>query len=269
MVALIGVCPEACALVFEYLANGNLEDRLSCKDSTPPLSWQTRVHIAAELCSVLIFLHSRSPHIILHGDLKAANILLDANFICKLGEFRNCRSLSLGENSSATFSYLDPYFLETEELSSKSDIYSFGVILLQLLTGGSDVLDIRQEMEAILDGGNLNDLLDPLAGAWPYVQANQLAHLALRCCDMNPNNRPDLVSEVWRVLEAMRSSCGSSSSFQLGPEERSHPPSYFMCPIYQVKFIASCSFKQLFSNTLGLAKLLELTFCTIFFCFSF
>jgi serine/threonine protein kinase len=229
LITLIGVCPEKYSLIYEYPPNGSLRDRLSCKDDTPPLSWQTRISIATELCSALIFLHSGNPHSIVHGDLKAENIFLDAGFVSKLSGF--------GVSNH-------PEFLETGELSPKSDIYSFGIIILQLLTGKSRA-NIVETMPQILDMGNLNALLDPSAGDWPLVQAQQVAHLALRCCDSDPSNRPDLVSEVWRVLKPLSASGGASSSFgmdseEMDSEEDRQSPSYFICPISHV--IKSFSF---------------------------
>ncbi|XAR54055.1 Non-specific serine/threonine protein kinase [Bertholletia excelsa] len=243
LVTLIGACPEAWILVYEYLANGSLEDRLNCKDNSPPLSWQTRISIATELCSVLIFLHSCNLHAVVHGDLKPANILLDANYVSKLSDFGICRIIHQEESSSinttlccrtgpkGTFVYMDPEFLATGELTAKSDVYSFGIILLRLLTG-RPALGITKEVQYALDKGNLKDLLDPTAGDWPYVQAKQLAHLAMRCCEMSRKNRPDLASEVWKVLDPMRVSC-RISSFRPSLEERSQIPSYFICPIFQ------------------------------------
>ncbi|XP_022757361.1 U-box domain-containing protein 33-like isoform X2 [Durio zibethinus] len=238
LVTLIGACPEAWTLIYEYLPNGSLEDRLSCRDNSPPLSWQTRICIATELCSVLIFLQSSKPHGIVHGDLKPANILLDANFVTKLSDFGICRLLSNNTtvccrtDPKGTFAYMDPEFLATGELTPKADVYSFGVILLRLLTG-KQAVGIIKEVHYALDNGNLKNILDPLAGDWPFVQAEQLANLALRCCEMNRKCRPDLSTDVWRMLEPMRASCGGSSTFQLGSEEHFQPPSYFICPIFQ------------------------------------
>ncbi|KAG6666875.1 U-box domain-containing protein 33-like isoform X2 [Carya illinoinensis] len=242
LVTLIGACQEAWALIYEYLPNGSLEDRLSCKDNSPPLSWQVRICIAAELCSALIFIHSCEPNSIIHGDLKPANILLDANLVTKLSDFGICRLFSRDQSSNnltqfwrtepkGTFVYMDPAFLSTGELTSKSDVYSFGIILLQLLTG-RPAMGIAKEVQYALDTGKLNALLDPLAGDWPFVQAERLARIALRCCDVNQESRPDLQSNVWRVLEPMRISWGDSSSFRICSEERCSPPTYFICPIF-------------------------------------
>lgn len=130
-----------------------------------------------------------------------------------------------------TFAYMDPEFLSTGKLTKKSDVYSFGIILLRLLTGRS-ALGITKDMQNALDDkGNLKDLLDPTAGDWPFVQAKQLTHLAMSCCEMNRSKRPDFASEVWRILEPMRVSCGVSS-IRLGPEEHCQIPSYFICPIF-------------------------------------
>ncbi|KAK1376874.1 U-box domain-containing protein 33 [Heracleum sosnowskyi] len=243
LITLIGACPEAWILVYEYLPNGSLEDRLSCKDNTPPLSWQTRVRIAAELCSVLVFLHSCKPHSIIHGDLKPDNILLDANHVSKLSDFGICCLISQDELSSnntafcrtdypkGTFSYIDPEYLSTGELTRKSDVYSFGIILLRLLTG-RPALGIAKDVQSAFDKENLKDLLDATAGDWPFMRAKQLALLALSCCEMSRNRRPDLISEVWRMLEPMRVSCGASSS-RFGSEDHGQIPQFYICPIFQ------------------------------------
>jgi serine/threonine protein kinase len=240
LITLIGSCQEACALIYEYLPKGSLEDRLRCKNGTPPLSWQTRIRIATELCSVLIFLHSSKPTGIVHGDLTPANILLDDNFCSKLSDFGICHLLPHDQSSKkttlGTFAYMDPEFLSTAELTLKSDVYSFGIILLQLLTG-RPALRITNDMQHAIDAGKLKELLDALAGDWPFEQAEQLAYLALRCCAPTQKSRPDLQSEVWTLLEPMRASCGGSSSIRLGYEEPPEPPRYLICPISHVSFL--------------------------------
>lgn len=245
LVTLIGACSDVLALIYEFLPNGSLEDRLAQINSTPPLTWQVRTRIIAEICSALIFLHSNKPHPVVHGDLKPANILLDANLVSKLSDFGICRFLVESNTSTTlcrrtlpkgTFAYIDPEFLTTGELEPRSDVYAFGIIILRLLTG-KPALGIAREVQEALDKGYLHSIVDPSAGDWPFVQAKQLAHLGSRCCDMNRRNRPALVGEVWKVVEPMMRAallCASSTSFNSSADENFRIPSYFICPIFQV-----------------------------------
>ncbi|XP_030474338.2 U-box domain-containing protein 33-like [Syzygium oleosum] len=218
LITLIGACPEPWTLVYEYFPNGSLEDWLHNSNRAKQLSWRARIRIAMELCSVLAFLHSCKPHSIVHGDVKPGNILLDAHLVCKLSDFGICRLLSRGERSSndttvlyptdlkGTLGYLDPEFLVTRELTTKFDVYSFGIILLELLTR-RPVLGLVNEVQKAINAGTLKAILDPLAGEWPYMLAKELTHLALRCCEISRRNRPDLRSDVWTVLQSIGASC--------------------------------------------------------------
>lgn len=206
LVTLIGACSEASALVYEFCDNGSLEDRLMCKDNSPPLSWQVRVRIINEILSALIFLHSAKPHAIVHGDLKPDNILLDANLVSKLSDFGISRILTSNTsattlwyttNPRGTFLYMDPEFLTTGELTPRSDVYSFGIIILRLLTGRPP-LAIARDVESALESNDLQSVLDTSAGEWPLDQARQLAVLGLRCAELNRKNRPNFMDEVWR-----------------------------------------------------------------------
>ncbi|GKU88104.1 hypothetical protein SLEP1_g2405 [Rubroshorea leprosula] len=228
VVTLIGACPDILALIYEYLPNGSLEDRLSCNDDTPPLSWKTRIHIATDLCCVLLFIHSNRDHSIVHGNLRPGNILLDANYVCKLSEIGVWDELSLETSSmtNSTSPYLDPQFCTTGRLAPSADIYSFGIVLLQLLTGRPPE-NIAEEVQDAIASDNLSSLLDPTAGRWPYQEAQRLSFLALRCCDVNRSRRPDLETEILEVLEAIRVSCAASPSFNPVSEENQEPPHYF------------------------------------------
>ncbi|KAJ4778420.1 U-box domain-containing protein kinase family protein [Rhynchospora pubera] len=210
LVTLIGACPEAWALVYEFLPNGSLEDRLTRKDNTPPLTWQARCRIAAEICSALVFLHTLKPLTVIHGDLKPANILLDANFISRLGDFGICRLLEADASTilfrcthpMGTFAYMDPEFLASGELRPCSDVYAFGIILLRLLTGRQAMGIINQVHDAV-DEERLQSILDKAAGEWPFDLAMQLAELGLKCCEIKRKNRPDLSKDAWKILEPL------------------------------------------------------------------
>ncbi|KAI6707652.1 hypothetical protein NL676_010614 [Syzygium grande] len=217
LITLIGACPKPCTLVYEYIPNGSLEDWLHSSNRAKQLSWRARIRIAKELCSVLAFLHSYKPHSIVHGDVKPGNILLDAHLVSKLSDFGICRLLSGGERSSnnttivyptnpkGTFGYMDPEFLVTQELTTKFDVYSFGIILLELLTR-RPAKGIANLVQTAIRAGTLEDILDPLAGDWPYELAKELTHLALRCCAMSRRDRRISDQTLWTVFESVGAS---------------------------------------------------------------
>ncbi|KAJ1688009.1 hypothetical protein LUZ63_019399 [Rhynchospora breviuscula] len=211
IVTLIGGCPEMRALVYEYIPNGSLEYYLSASKGKKPLSWRSRIQIASNICSALIFLHSTKPHGIAHGDLKPANILLDSNFQAKLSDFGTSRQLMktdytstahhLTEHPKGTVAYIDPEYLCTGEMNPQCDVYSFGVVLLQLVTGKSATNIIKSVHEAV-HNNVLNKEVDASA-KWPYDKAIKMAKLALYCCNATKKNRPSLSTEVWSEIESL------------------------------------------------------------------
>lgn len=263
LVTLIGTCSEKSSLVYEYLPNGSLEDRLACQGGTPPLTWQVRTRIIGEICRALLFLHSNKPNPIVHGDLKPANILLDANLVSKLSDFGISRLLIESNTNTlvyrteyprGTFTYMDPEFLSSGEITVKSDVYSFGIIILRLLTGKPPA-NIAADVEDAIESNSLHMLIDESAGEWPFVQAEQLANLGLRCAETRRRRRPDLVSE-WKLVESLMKAASLTvlPSFKSQLDDKGLP-SYFMCPIFQVK-ICWISFKFI--------KLLSVEFCQAF-----
>ncbi|KAJ1280324.1 hypothetical protein BS78_04G223200 [Paspalum vaginatum] len=244
LVTLLGACPDDFTLVYEFLPNGSLEDWLSCKKNKPPMTWKVRTRIIGEICSALAFIHSHKPYPIVHGDLNMGNILLDANFVSKLGD------LGISHNPDITTSGLQchpaknhkgglPYmdqgeFKSARELMMWSDVYSFGIIILRLLTGRSKH-QIGEIVEEAMEKGNLHSIIDASAGDWPFVQANQMAHIGLRCINMSWGRQPDLTGEVWEEIEQlMKAACLATrrSQFASSSDDAS-PPSYFICPIFQ------------------------------------
>ncbi|KAL5225503.1 hypothetical protein ABZP36_012142 [Zizania latifolia] len=243
LVALLGTCRESSTLVYEFLPNGSLEDFLMCSDKRQTLTWQVRIRIIAEICSALIFLHKNKPHPVVHGDLKPANILLDVNLVSKLSDFgisrlliqssTNNTALYLTMHPMGTPLYMDPEFLSTGELTPQSDVYSFGIVVLRLLTG-RPLVGIRKIVEDAMLEGDLNSLIDISAGEWPDVQVEQLAYVALRCTELSRRCRPDLSGEVWNIVEAMRDAATLSSPSSSRPaQDENCVPSYFFCPISQ------------------------------------
>ncbi|XP_027364153.1 U-box domain-containing protein 32 isoform X4 [Abrus precatorius] len=239
LLTLIGSCAESRSLVYEYLNNGSLESHLARKDKNP-LPWQIRISIATDICSALIFLHSSEPCII-HGNLKPSKILLDANFVAKLGDLGVPSLVQQGvdsvdtstvcNNLNESLAYVDPEYLVSGKFTPESDVYSFGIILLQLLTG-RPLSGLIRDMKCALEKENLKAILDISAGEWPLFQTKQLAYLALRCCGKTWLNRPDLVSEIWSVLEPFKATCINMSPC-LTSKKLQRAPSHFVCPILQ------------------------------------
>ncbi|KAJ3671723.1 hypothetical protein LUZ60_007802 [Juncus effusus] len=213
LVTLMGVCYESSALIYEFLPNGSLEDHLSGKNNNTPLTWQVRTRIMCEICIALNFLHSNKPNMIIHGDLKPANVLLDANFRSKLGDFGISRIIERSNTSATlyystrnpvgTFLYMDPEFAYSGKLTEKSDVFSFGVIILRLLTGKS-AQGVVYEVEEAMANRTLYKMIDVSAGEWPFDQAKELAVLGLRCAQLSRIYRPNLFNEVWPILERLQ-----------------------------------------------------------------
>ncbi|VAH41525.1 unnamed protein product [Triticum turgidum subsp. durum] len=203
LVTLVGVCPEALCLAYEYPKNGSLHDHLFGElNSAPPLPWKIRARIVAEISSALLFLHSCKPQVMVHGGLNLENVLLDSDFHCKIADFG-----TLTEEDSKDHPAL---------LAHKSDINSFGTVIMQLLTGkqaGSPGL--ASEVRRALSCGKLSSILDPMAGEWPMEAARRLAEFGLECI----GDRPELTPDTVRELEQLHLIRGRQV------------PSFFLCPI--------------------------------------
>lgn len=230
LLILLGACPDRSCLVYEFMENGSLEDRLNRKNNTPPLSWFDRVRIAWEVASALVFLHNSKPEAIIHRDLKPANILLDLNNVSKIGDVGLSTVITKDSLSTApvgTLCYIDPEYQRTGVVSPKSDVYAFGIVILQLLTA-KPAIALAHKVEIAMENDHLVQVLDPEAG-WPIEEAKDLALIALKCTELRRKDRPDLEDVVLPVLEELNDSgerARNSASVSALP-----PPKHFTCPI--------------------------------------
>ena len=212
MVLLLGACPEYGILVYEYMAKGSLDDNLFPKPGTPAMPWQVRFRIAAEIATGLLFLHQTKPEPLVHRDLKPGNILLDYNYVSKIGDVGLARLVpAVAENATqyrvtstaGTFCYIDPEYQQTGMLGVKSDIYSLGILLLQLITA-KPPMGLAHYVENAIERGTFKDMLDPAVADWPLDEALRFAKLALQCAELRRKDRPDLASEVLPQLNKLR-----------------------------------------------------------------
>lgn len=213
MVLLLGACPEYGCLVYEYMANGSLEDRLLRRGNSPPLSWQLRFRIAAEIGTGLLFLHQAKPEPLVHRDLKPGNILIDRNFVSKISDVGLARLVppSIADNvtqyrmtsTAGTFCYIDPEYQQTGMLGVKSDVYSLGIMFLQMITA-KPAMGLTHHVERAIEKGTFKDMLDPSVPDWPVEEALKFAKLALQCSELRRKDRPDLGKVILPELNRLR-----------------------------------------------------------------
>ncbi|WJX70143.1 hypothetical protein P8452_54284 [Trifolium repens] len=213
LVLLLGACPEYGILVYEYMANGSLEDCLNRKKKGGRvLCWQLRFRIAAEIATGLLFLHQTKPEPLVHRDLKPGNILLDQNYVCKISDVGLARLVPvMAENvtqchmtsAAGTFCYIDPEYQQTGMLGVKSDVYSLGIIFLQLLTGRHP-MGLAHHAEQSIENGTFEEMLDQSLSHWPIQEALTLANIAVNCAQLRRKDRPDLAKVVLPELVKLR-----------------------------------------------------------------
>ncbi|XP_062200268.1 U-box domain-containing protein 52-like isoform X2 [Phragmites australis] len=239
LLLLLGACLDRACLVYEYMENGSLEDRLQCKGGTAPLPWYHRLRIAWEIASALVYLHSSKPKPIIHRDLKPANILLDSNLTSKIGDaglatllplrdFPSTHTIRKDTDLAGTLFYMDPEYQRTGQVSAKSDTYALGMVFLQLLTAKPPV-GLADFVERAVEEDRLVGILDQQAGKWPVQEAYELAQLGLSCLEMRSRDRPDLRSKVLVALERLNNIASTACDSVLPVP--SAPPSHFICPI--------------------------------------
>ncbi|XP_013599109.1 PREDICTED: U-box domain-containing protein 51 isoform X1 [Brassica oleracea var. oleracea] len=249
LLLLLGACPERGSLVYEYMHNGNLEERLMKRRPNTdapqqPLLWFERFRIAWEIASALYFLHTNEPRPIVHRDLKPANILLDQNNVSKIGDVGLSKMVNLDPSHASTvfnetgpvgtFFYIDPEYQRTGVVTPESDIYAFGIILLQLATARSAMGLAHSVEKALRDQtGNFSEILDETAGDWPVKEAKEMVMIGLRCAEMRKRDRPYLGKEILPVLERLKDVASDARNMfsETGSKHHNHAPSHFYCPI--------------------------------------
>uniref|UniRef100_A0A0D9YPD0 RING-type E3 ubiquitin transferase n=1 Tax=Oryza glumipatula TaxID=40148 RepID=A0A0D9YPD0_9ORYZ len=239
LVLLLGFCPEIGCLVYEYLQNGSLEDQLLNNKGRQPLHWFLRFQIIFDVSCGLAFLHGRKPEPIVHRDLKPANILLNKNYVGKIGDAGFAKLISdlvpdwqteYKETIIAgTLYYMDPEYQQTGTVRPKSDLFGLGVIILQMLTGKRPN-GLIVSVENAIRNGMLADILDKSQTDWPLVEAEMLAKLGLRCTALKCRERPGLESEVLPKLQEILHRITSTVNLR---SPKLNVPSHFICPIMQ------------------------------------
>ncbi|KAF3328705.1 proline-rich receptor-like protein kinase PERK1 [Carex littledalei] len=221
LVGMVGcsVGNEKVMLVFEYVGNKTLQFHLH--ESEDVMDWPTRLKVALGSAKGLAYLHEECKPRIIHRDVKAANILLDHSFEAKVADFGLARSIN-DENTHVstrvmgTIGYLSPEYASTGQLTNKSDVFSFGVMLLELISGRKPIMrnDTTHVARSLVDwarplvpqasiDGKFDCLVDPrLENKYNPEEMKRLVACAGACIHFFPDKRPPM-SEIVRVLEGV------------------------------------------------------------------
>ncbi|XP_057470221.1 probable serine/threonine-protein kinase PBL21 [Actinidia eriantha] len=229
LVTLIGYCTDGDQrlLVYEYMSMGSLEDHLfDIEPDKEPLSWSTRIKIAVGAARGLEYLHCKANPPVIYRDLKSANILLDENFNPKLSDFGHAKLGPVGDNTHVstrvmgTYGYCAPEYAMSGKLTLKSDIYSFGVVLLELITGRKAIDSSRKPGEQNLivwsrpflkDRRKFVQLVDPmLQGHFPLRSLHHAVAITAMCLQEHANFRP-IISDIVVALEYLASQTSKES----------------------------------------------------------
>ncbi|KAL4346056.1 hypothetical protein HN51_064205 [Arachis hypogaea] len=214
LLRLIGYCatPNEKLLVYPYMSNGSVASRLRGK---PSLDWNTRKRIAIGAARGLLYLHEQCDPKIIHRDVKAANVLLDDYCEAVVGDFGLAKLLDHSESHvttavRGTVGHIAPEYLSTGQSSEKTDVFGFGILLLELITGmtalefGKTVNQKGAMLEwvrKIQQEKKVSVLVDKELGSnYDMIEVGEMLQVALLCTQYLPAHRPKM-SEVVRMLE--------------------------------------------------------------------
>lgn len=231
LVELVGFCKEndERLLVYEHMSNGSLYEHLKENDSNILNSWKMRIKIAVETARGIEYLHNYAVPPIIHRDIKSSNILLDANWTAKVSDFGfslmglESDTKSMSTKAVGTVGYIDPEYYVLNILTSKSDVYGLGVVLLELLTGkramfkveGLDPMRVVEYAGPRIAAGELQSVLDKRVGVPNANEAEAVevvAYTALKCVNLEGNERPSITEVVVNLERAMALCEGGISS---------------------------------------------------------
>ncbi|KAK7310633.1 hypothetical protein RJT34_08253 [Clitoria ternatea] len=218
LVGLVGYCAEGAQrmLVYEYVDNGTLEQWLH-GDVGPvsPLTWDIRMKIAVGTAKGLAYLHEGLEPKVVHRDVKSSNILLDKKWNAKVSDFGLAKLLGpeksyVTTRVMGTFGYVSPEYASTGMLNEGSDVYSFGILLMELITGRSPIdysrppgeMNLVDWFKGMVASRRGDELVDPLIEIQPSPRSLKRALLVcLRCIDLDVSKRPKM-GQIIHMLEA-------------------------------------------------------------------
>ncbi|KFK37686.1 hypothetical protein AALP_AA3G015500 [Arabis alpina] len=209
-------------LVFEYMSRGSLSALLHGNkgNGRTPLNWETRAGIALGAARAISYIHSRDSTTS-HGNIKSSNILLSKSYEAKVSDYGLAPIISSTSAPNRIDGYRAPEVTDARKISQKADVYSFGVLILELLTGKSPThqqlneegVDLPRWVQSITEQQTPSDVFDPELTRY-QSEGNEnmirLLKIGMSCTAQYPDKRPSMV-EVTRLIEEVSHSSGSSN----------------------------------------------------------
>lgn len=237
LVNLVGFCFDQGehVLVYEFIPNGTLMDSLSGRSGIQ-LDWIRRVMVALGSARGLQYLHELADPPIIHRDIKSNNVLLDERLNAKVADFGLSKPFGDTEKGyvttqvKGTMGYLDPEYFMTNQLTEKSDVFSFGVVMLEMVLarrpihqGKYIVKEIKALMDKAKDLYGLHEIMDPvlLQSTTMLVGLEKFVDLALKCVDESGAKRPTM-GEVVKEIEEIIKLAGMNPNAESTPQSQSY-----------------------------------------------
>ncbi|XP_051123843.1 serine/threonine-protein kinase-like protein CCR4 [Andrographis paniculata] len=225
LVRLLGYCEDSNerVLVYEYMDNGTLYDHLHKLETSPLMSWATRIKVALDAARGIEYLHEYAVPQVIHRDIKSSNILLDATWTAKVSDFGlslmgpQDEDVHMSLRAAGTMGYMDPEYYRLQLLTTKSDVYSFGIVLLELLSGCKAIhknengvpRNVVDYVVPYIIQDDIHRVLDQRVPPPTPFEIEAVAHvgyLAVDCVMPEGRNRPTM-SEVVNGLDKALEVC--------------------------------------------------------------
>ncbi|CAL5091558.1 unnamed protein product [Urochloa decumbens] len=231
LVQLLGYCRRKgeLLLVYEYMSNGSLDKYLYCQDDIPTVNWVQRLRIIKGIASGLLYIHEEWEKVVVHRDIKVSNVLLDSDMNGRLGDFGLAMLYDHSDNPQTshvvgTIGYLAPELGRTSKATTLTDIFAFGIFILEVVSGKTPIMQDSEDNQLMLvdwvvehwNNTSLTETVDTkLQGDYSVDEACLALKIGLLCSHPFPEARPSSMRQVLQYLN------GEMPVLELVPAHRS------------------------------------------------